>query len=143
MDITSSNAQVLITVPLIYPTPQQLSKFAADDIYGTDPLSAGEVVMGVDGYLTAGKTNVPVVQKYMLLADSESNDIFDRIFNLETVNQRKYPINGVILLTSVGKKFTMTRGFLTIYQPIPDAKRVLQARTHTITWQSVVPSPAS
>lgn len=142
MNITSSNAQILLTVPLVYPTPQQLQKFATDDIYGTDPLSAGEVMMGVDGNLTAGQTNVPVVQKYMLMADSESNDIFDRVFNLEKVNATKYPINGVILLTAVGKKFTMTRGFLTTYQPIPDAKRVLQPRTHSITWERVVPSPA-
>lgn len=143
MNITSSNAQILLTVAGVFDSPQQLQKFATDDIYGTDPLSAGEVAMGVDGHLTAGFTNVPVVQKYMLMADSESNFLFDQLFNLEKVNQTKYPINGVISLTAVGTKFTMTRGFLTTYQPIPDAKRTLQARTHSITWERVVPAPVS
>lgn len=141
MNITSANATILLTVAGVFNSPQQLQKFATDDIYGTDPLSAGETAMGVDGHLTAGFTHVPVVQKYMLMADSESNFFFDRIFNLEKANQTKYPIDGVILLTSVGQKWTHTRGFLTIYQPIPDAKKILQARTHTITWERVVPAP--
>ena len=60
----------------------------------------------------------------------------------EKAQQTKFPINGVILLIAVGTKFTMTRGFLTTYQPLPDAKKVLQPRTHSITWERVLPSPS-
>jgi hypothetical protein len=76
------------------------------------------------------------------MADSESNFFFDQIYLKERNNKTKYVINGVVLLTSVGTKWTMTRGFLTLYQPIPDAKKVLQPRKHTITWESAVPSPS-
>lgn len=142
MNITSANAVVMLSSPLIFPTPYQLQQFAADDVYGTDPLTAGENVMGVDGHLTSGFIFAPVVQRYALMADSPANYFFDQIAQAERNNRTKYEIQGVILLTSVGSKFTMTRGFLTTWQPIPDAKRVLQARTHTITWESVLPAPS-
>jgi hypothetical protein len=142
MDITSANAVIMLSSPLIFPAPFQLQKFAVDDIYGTNPLSAGEAMMGVDGHLTAGFINVPTEQNYSLMADSESNFFFDQIYLKERNNKTKYVINGVVLLTSVGTKWTMTRGFLTLYQPIPDAKKVLQPRKHTITWESAVPSPS-
>jgi hypothetical protein len=142
MDITSANAVIMLSSPLIFPAPFQLQKFAVDDIYGTNPLSAGEAMMGVDGHLTAGFVNVPTEQNYSLMADSESNFFFDQIYLKERNNKTKYVINGVVLLTSVGTKWTMTRGFLTLYQPIPDAKKVLQPRKHTITWESAVPSPS-
>jgi hypothetical protein len=142
MNITSANATILLSVPLLFPAPVQLQKFAADDIFGTDPIQTGEVQMGVDGHLTAGFTNVPTKQAYALMADSDSNFFFDQIALREKADQTKYEINGVVLLTSVGTKWTMTRGFMTMWQPIPDAKKVLQPRKHTIEWERVVPTPS-
>lgn len=142
MDITSANATILLSVPLVFPTPQQLQQFSTDNIYGTDPIEAGQTEMGVDGHLTAGFVNVPTKQGYELMADSPSNYFFDQIYQLERANQTKYPISGVVLLTSVNTKWTMTRGFLSVYQPLPDAAKVLKARKHTITWERVVPSPS-
>jgi hypothetical protein len=142
MNITSANATILLSVPLVFPVPQQLQKFAADDIFGTDPIQVGENIMGVDGHLTSGFVNSPTNQRYALMADSESNFFFDQIALLERQNRTKYAINGVVLLPAVKTKFTMTRGFLSLWQPIPDAKKVLQSRTHTITWESAVPTPA-
>jgi len=142
MNITSANATILLSVPLLFPVPFQLQKFGADNIYGTDPIQVGETVMSVDGRLTAGFVNAPTKQAYELLADSESNFFFDQIAMREKADQTKYEINGVVLLTSVLTKWTMTRGFLTIWQPIPDAKKVLQSRKHTIEWERVVPTPS-
>lgn len=142
MNITSANATIMLSVPLVFPFPVQLEKFAADDVFGTDPIQAGEEMMGVDGHLTSGFVNVPVKQAYALMADSESNFFFDQLFAQEKANLTKYEINGVVLLTSVGTKWTMRRGFLSIYQPLPDAKRVLRERKHTITWESAVPTPS-
>lgn len=142
MNITSANATILLSVPLLFPIPVQLQEFAADDIFGTDPIQVGEEQMGVDGHLTAGFVNSPTKQKYALMADSLSNFFFDQIALQEKANQTKFVINGVVLLTSVNTKYTMTRGFLSIWQPIPDAKKILQPRTHTITWERVTPTPA-
>jgi hypothetical protein len=142
MNITSANATILLSVPALFPTPFQLQKFATDDIFGTDPIQRGETAMGVDGYFTAGFTFVPVKQAYALMADSDSNYFFDQLALREQADLTKYEINGVVLLTSVGTKWTMTRGFLSIWQPIPDAKKVLQSRKHTIEWSRVLPSPS-
>lgn len=142
MNITAANAKILLSVPLLFPTPFQLEQFAADDVFGTDPIEVGEIMMGVDGHQTAGFVNVPTKQAYALMADSPSNFFFDQVALREKADQTKYEINGVVLLTSVGTKWTMTRGFMSIWQPIPDAKKVLQSRKHTISWERVVPTPS-
>lgn len=142
MNITSANATIMLTVPLLFPIPYELQQFAVDDIFGTDPIQVGEEQMGVDGHLTSGFVYVPTKQAYALMADSPSNYFFDQVALRERADQTKYPINGVVLLTSVGTKWTMTRGFLSIWQPIPDAKKVLQSRKHTITWERVIPTPS-
>ncbi len=142
MNITSANATILLSVPSLFPAPYQLQQFAADDIFGTDPIQVGQEEMGVDGHLTSGFVNMPTKQAYALMADSPANFFFDQVALREKSDQTKYVINGVVLLTSVGTKWTMTRGFLSIWQPIPDAKKVLQSRKHTITWERVVPTPS-
>lgn len=142
MDLTSANATILLKVTGLFNTPVQLQQFAADDIFGTEAINVGETVMGVDGHLSAGFVNNPTTQRYSLQADSPSNYFFDQIALQEKAQQTKFAINGVISLTSVGTKFTMTRGFLTLWQPLPDAKRILQPRQHTIVWQTAVPTPS-
>lgn len=142
MNITSANATVLLSVLGLFPSPIQLEQFAADDIFGTEAIEAGEAVMGADGHLTAGFVNVPTKQDYALMADSPSNFFFDQIYFQEKAQQTKFVINGIVLLTSVGTQWTMTRGFLTRYQPLPDAKKVLQSRKHSITWQTALPNPS-
>lgn len=142
MDITSANATILLKVTGLFSIPVQLQQFAADDIFGTEAIAVGETVMGVDGHLSAGFVNNPTTQRYSLMPDSPSNFFFDQVAMQEKAQQTKFAINGVVTLTSVGTKFILTRGFLTLWQPIPDAKKVLQARQHTIVWQSVVPTPS-
>jgi hypothetical protein len=123
--------------------PLQLQGFAADDVYDTDPIESAEFLMGVDGKLSAGWVAVAVKQNYKLQADSPSiPNIFDVWFNAQQAVRDLFPANGVILLTAIGKKFTMTRGFLNGYKPLPDAKKLLQPQTFSITWESVQPAVA-
>jgi hypothetical protein len=68
MSITSSNAILFLGVTNLYATPQQIQGFAADDVYDTEALEVSEASMGVDGILTAGYVNRPVVQSYTLQA---------------------------------------------------------------------------
>lgn len=142
MNITSANATIFLGVVGLFVAPVQLQQFAADDIFGTEPIQVGEDIMGVDGHLTAGFVNNPTIQRYSLMADSPSNYIFDQIALQEKAQQTKFELSGTVLLTSVGTRWTMSRGFLRLYQPIPDAKKTLQARQHTIAWERVVPSPS-
>lgn len=140
--ITAANAVVMLTVPTLFQTPQQLQGFAADDIYDTDAINSVETQMGVDGRLSGGFVFVPVTQNFALQSDSDSVRFFDTWWTQMQAAQEVYTANGTILLPGVQKKFTMTRGFLSGYKPIPDAKKVLQAIRFAITWNRVSPSPA-
>lgn len=142
MDITASNAVIMLGVTGLFDIPQQLQQFSADSVYGTDPLEAAETAMGVDGFLTGGVVFNPTNQSFELMADSPSNFFFDQLYLRQRADQVTYRINGTTLLTSVGTKWTMRRGILVTYQPMPEAGRTLKSRRHTIRWERVTPSPS-
>jgi hypothetical protein len=51
-----------------------------------------------------------------------------------------YPAVGTIILPSLNKKYTLEKGFLTGYQPIPNAKKLLEPQNFGITWQRIIPN---
>lgn len=141
VDITSANAIVTLTVPLVFSTPQQLQGFAADDIFDVPDIEEAEAVMGVDGLLSAGKVFVPTVQTFALQADSPSFPIFDAWHAYQTVTKSVAVASGVIKLPAIGVKFNIAKGFLIRYKPIADARRILQPRRFTIAWEAPVLAP--
>lgn len=140
MSITGANATFLMTVQDLFPTPQQLQGFAADDVFDTDPLASTEVLMGVDGGLSAGFVFVPVKQAIALQADSPSNFIFDTWYNAQQAAQDVFAAMGVVLLPGLGIKWNLVEGFLTEFPPIPNVKKLLQPRKFGITWTRVTPA---
>ncbi len=138
-DITSANAIFLITLD-IFPAPQQLQGFAADDIFDTEPLESVETSMGVDGNLSAGFVFVPVRQSIHLQADSPSGFFFDQWWAANQIGRQSLAASAVVILNSLGTKWVLTNGFLRQYKPIPDARRILQPRVFGITWESVSPA---
>lgn len=137
--ITSANAVFTLAIANLFPSPIQVQRFSSDNIFATQPIASSEVMMGVDGYLSGGFIFNPVVQTVSLMADSSSNDLFDQWHQAQQAAQEVYIAQGIIVLSAVGKKWTMNRGFLTSYPPIPDASKVLQPRRFGITWNSLVP----
>jgi hypothetical protein len=133
-------AQVQAT---LFATPQQLQGFAADDVVTTDPVASVEVLMGVDGILSAGFVYVPIRQMIALQADSSSNAVFDAWWNAMQTTKDVYLAQGVITLTTIQTKYALTNGSLTTYHPIADVKKLLQPRRYGITWQSVSPAPVT
>lgn len=142
MSITSADAILTMSQPILFPTPQQIANFATDDIYDTDAIRTLEAQMGVDGVLSFGFVFVPVLQNYTLMADSPSVEFFDTVYTQQRAAKTTYPLTGVIILPSLGKKYLMSNGGLSNYKVAPDAKRVLQAQKFQITWESIVPAPA-
>lgn len=139
--ITAANVILTLQQAILFPAPVQLQGYANDDVTDLDVIQMVETMMGVDGKLSGGFVFVPVTQNIALMADSESNDVLDAIATQQAAAKDVYPLNGVMLAPSIGKKWTFTRGFLTGWKPAPDVKRTLQPRRHAILWQSVVPSP--
>lgn len=141
MTITAANANVTMTVPGVFATPQRLQGFAADDMFTTDSLESLEEMMGVDGNLTAGFVYVPVRQQFQLMADSPSISFFDQWWQFQQALQDAYPAFGTISMPSKNTQYAMQKGFLKGYKPLPDAKKLLQPQPFSIVWQRIVASP--
>ena len=139
--ITSANAVLLLTIPPLFPVPQQLQGFATDDVYDIPQIKSVETLMGVDGVLSGGFVYVMIPQEITLQADSASNAVFDTWWTQMQAAQDVYVASGLIKLPSVATKFLQTVGYLTGYKPAPGAKKVLQPRRYEITWQSIAPAP--
>lgn len=138
LTITSANSVYALAITGLYPSPQILQGYGADDGFTTDALESSEVVMGLDGNLSGGYIFTPVKQVITLMPDSPSLDVFNN-WSLAMLASREVLIaNAAISLPSIGKKYVLTRGFLTSGKPIPDAKKVLAAVQFTITWGRVV-----
>ncbi len=140
-DITSANAVLLLSVPLLLPVPQQIQGFSTDDIFETEDVTPVETLMGIDGTLSGGFvfTDKPMV--ITLQASSASNTFFDAWQQAQQAVPMAAPAEGSITLTSVGRTYVLTTGYLTRFRPIFDAKKVLQARRFRITWQNISPVP--
>jgi hypothetical protein len=139
--ITSANAILMLSIQSIFPAPVQIQGFAVDDIYDMDVIDPSEVLMGVDGILSAGFVFVPLKQNYALQADSASNDIFEQWYLQQQVARDIFFASGNIVLPSLGRAYVMNKGVLSGYKPIADGKKVLQPRKFAITWESVGPGP--
>lgn len=135
--LTAANSIILLGVTGLYPNPVRLQGFAADDVSDVENMQPTEIVMGVDGRMSAGYAPAPVVQNITLQADSESNDFFDTLISAERTAREKYVLFGSIVLPALGRKFAMTRGFLHSFPKMPGVKRTLQPRRFTLHWEDM------
>lgn len=139
--ITAANAIIMLAINGLFPVAQRLQGFAADDVFDIDALEPAETMMGVDGILSAGFTFVPVKQNFALQADSLSNTLFETWFLQQQAAAEVFFATGVVSLPSVRRSYAMSNGVLTGYKPAADAKKVLQPRHFSITWERIVGAP--
>lgn len=135
--ITSANSVLTITVPSLFPTPVTLHGYATDKAWAAEAIDMAEVMMGVDGILSAGFTPNPVKQTISLQADSNSRDVFTAIAQAMLTARETFRISMSLSLPATGEVFTLTRGILTNYKQIPDGQKVLQPIDAVITWERV------
>jgi hypothetical protein len=141
MSITSANAIIMLSVPGLFDSPQQLQGFAADDIFDAAAIKPAETSMGLDGRLSAGWIPVAVTQSYTLQADSPSVAFFEAIYNAQQAIRDIYRLSGLTVLSGIGISYNQVRGVLTNYTPMPSGKKMLMPRTFSIEWETVTPVP--
>jgi hypothetical protein len=141
MSITAANAVIQLSIATIFPTPQQIQGFAEGDVFDATSVKINEVQMGVDGQQSAGFVWVSKPITFHLLADSESNDVFDEWGSQMEANQTVFLASGLIVLDT-GAKWTMSRGSFTDWLWIPPAKKLLMPRSHTVTFGRIIKSVA-
>ena len=130
-----------MTIPAVYPAPQLIQGFAADDIFNLDQIEAAETVIGADGNMSSGFVFVVKTWGITLQADSPSMSIFDNWYEAEQLGRAKYPAVGGLTLPSIGTKWTMPICVLQRYKPTPDGARILRPRKFTLSLQSLNRSP--
>lgn len=135
--ITAANAEFAIAITGLYPVPQRLEQYAADAAFTTDAVEIAETVMGVDGFLSAGYTPKAIKQTITLAPNSPSLQIFNNWALAMIASREVLEANGSIIIASLGAKYVLTRGFLTSYRALPDAKQVMQPVEYQITWNTI------
>jgi hypothetical protein len=139
-DLTGANAVIMLSIAGLFNFPQQLQGFAADDVFDTEALESAETRMGVDGILSAGFVFVPVRQGYALQADSPSIFIFDTWWATQQTTESIFRATGTIIMPALGKQWSLTRGVLHSYIPIPTVKKLAQPQKFGIVWERVIPT---
>lgn len=139
--LTAANSIYMLTILDLFPVPQQLQGYAADDVFTTNPVDSVEVVMGIDGLMSAGWFPTPKIQSITLQADSASTLMFDAWQQAQEASRDAFVAAGFISLPSLGRIFNCSKGFLTSYSPVPDVRKIIQPRRFQITWESILSAP--
>lgn len=139
--ITDANSEFSISVPSVFPTPQPIQGYATDDAFDTENVAPNEALMGVDGNLSGGYTPYPVKLKFVLQADSASNDVIDQWRQYMDSATEAYPCNATIAVPGIGKRYTFIKGWLTGTVPTVQGKKVLMPQTYEITFQQLITAP--
>ena len=139
--ITDANSSFTLNVPGVSPVPVPIQGYATDDAFDTENVAPNEAIMGVDANLSGGHTPYPVKLKFVLQADSLSNDFMDQWRLAEDQVEDSYPCSATIVAPSIGKIYQFTKGFLTGVVPTPPGKKVFQPQTYEITFESLSAAP--
>jgi hypothetical protein len=140
-DITSANSTLFLGVTSFFTVPQQIAGFATDDMYSMANVDTKEVVIGVDGKLSAGYIPQIKVLEVTLQADSPSNTFFESVYAAEEAAQAPFFFFGNINQPAVSRNYTLTTGVMKNYKPLADAKKTLQPRKFEIHFGSVIAVP--
>lgn len=139
--ITAANSIFTLAILNLFPTPQQLQGYSADAAFVTEAITSAELVMGVDGNMSAGWVPTEKRVAIHLMPDSPSIGMFDAWYAAQESARELYFASASVILPAVAKEYVCLKGVLTNYTPIAEVAKVLRARTFGITFQSVLPAP--
>lgn len=138
--ITSANSIFLISIGAIYPVQQRIEGFSADTAWAFDSVSNAEVMQGVDGKMSAGWVPHLTPMTIILQPDKTGWEIFSNWQLAEESIREKIFADATISIPSINRRYVLSNGVLTGFDPAPTARKVLQPMTFKITWETVVPS---
>lgn len=139
--LTTANSALSLMARGLFNVPQAIQGYATDDSFAVDDVNPVETMMGVDGKLSGGYVPYATVMTIMLQADSDSIEFFDTILETQKANKEAFILDGVLIVQGSGHKYALTKGFLSTSTPAETAKKVLQPRKFTITWENCTKAP--
>lgn len=139
LNITSANAEVILTVENLYSSGVKLEGFSTDGSWTVDDATVAEARMGVDGRLAAGYVPAPRNVTITLEANSPSLKVMQNILEAMQLNKTIYACNLQITIPSLKKEYQLSKGVMLQGHAIPDGKKVLDPTN----WQFVFESCTS
>ncbi len=135
-DITSANAEGILTVEEIFPAGIVLQMFATDQGITQDATQKAEARMGVDGKMVAGYTPVIKNVTIKLEASSPSAEALAIYAEAMATNRRVYPCHLVCTVPSIKVVYTWRVGTLLNGNLFPDMLPVLAPTTWQFAFES-------
>lgn len=141
--ITSANSSFAIVIPGVYSAPQSIQGYATDDAFATEAIEKAQVMMGIDGKQSGGYVFESYKMTITLQADSNGKDIFNNWQLAQDAGREVIAAAATIIIPSIGYKYAMVNGFMTRFQPMPEAKKVLQPIKYEISWEKIIGAKVS
>lgn len=137
-DVTSANAQLILTVDELYPSGVPLEMFSTDSMINTDPVEFVETRRGVDGRMVAGVIKNITTVTITLEASSPTLPVMEYIRDSQKMNNRPYECTLTAYFPATGQTRTFIRGVLKSGSALPPAQRTLQPTTWTFDFEEVM-----
>ena len=134
-NLTAANAVVAISVPNLYPVPQVLTSFVADNPFSADEQVIAETVLSLNGRLSGGWIPSTIMQTFTILPDTDDMGFFLNWMQASQSSRSMFECAGVITLPSIKRVYTMPKGFLISGKVFPDVSKILQPISFKIQWQ--------
>jgi hypothetical protein len=132
--ITSANAAFTLSIAGVFNTPVTLEGWGVDEAFDTELAEIAVVQVGVDGEGVGGFIPVEFPQTLTFLASSISPPMFDAWKAQQDAIGDIVYASGQIALPALGTKWTLSKGVLMRYSPLPNVRKVLQPRQFGLMW---------
>lgn len=136
----TSTSSALSTLSGLLGVPMTLEGWAADNAFSVDAQQRAVVVQGVDGNVHSGW--VPHLNNFnlSLMPDSDSQEYLENLMAAEDTMRETLLITGVLLVPSIGRRYSLTNGTITNGTPVPTHGRILAAQATTIVFAKATPA---
>ncbi len=135
LDITSANAEAILTVEDIFPSGIILQMFGTDQALGMEAITVAETRKGVDGKLVGGFLPAIYPVTITLEAASPSHASLATVWQAMAANRRVYACNLVCTVPSIRTVFTWSVGIMKSGSPFPSLSKVLDATRWVFDFQ--------
>ena len=134
-DITSANAEAILTVAEIFPSGIILQMFGTDQAISMEAVDVAETRKGVDGKLVGGYVPAIYPVTITLEAASPSHASLSTVWQAMAANKRVYACNLICTVPSIRSVFTWSVGVMKNGAPFPALEKVLAATTWAFDFQ--------
>lgn len=136
-DITSANAEIILTVETLYPSGIKLQGFGVDSAVSGDNVDMVETRKGIDGKMVAGVIKNVVPLNITLEANSPSADALFTVRDAQDANNHPYRCDITIYLPATDKTILYKKGVLINCPSMPAVARTLQPTQWGFNFESV------